>query len=767
VLAQRPTRWLLAAGTTLVFVGLLVFQGLDVARSEGRRTGVEIDQGNAAIAITRVVPGLAADRAGVRQGDEVLWLDGMRTVKVGDWDLAAADFSPDRPVHLTVRRDGRELDLTFTPGAPYPWIRVGTNAVAVLGYLGLVLLVLLQEKRDLRTRLLLLFSLAVAVELVLPIGSIGSYDLLIWVFSGYFLLTGFEIGVELHLAALIPERPDWLRRHRWVVPGFYAFGLSFGGLAAATFLLEDIAGLDPFPWTSGQIEEALLHLALPLWALGVAALLAVPTFSHPQPRKRQQAALVLMGVLPWVLWILVSTMLDQAGVLGNLYWAQTLESLVLLCYPVAVFVAIFRYHLFDIELAVRRSLLYGTLTGALILLFYAALGAGGAIFSQIVQDGGSVWVVAGATLVLGLLFAPLMRSLQRWIDRRLFPERHALRAHLVALASELPSLGKLPLMGDHLVSRISGIFSCRSAALLIADPSADVLSLLAARRPPHGEELDRSLLLPLQDPALVALRRMHRPVPVDAFRDTQPVEEESSVLLQRLELLDGILLVPLMSHDRLVGLLLLGPRVTGQHYRGEELELLDLLSLHVASVFENARLFESATYESLTGLLRREAILEQLDLELQRALRYRRPLTIGLADLDHFKNVNDDHGHLVGDSLLKRIARAIQLSLRTTDAVGRYGGEEFLLVLPETDLRGAQAVAEKVRTAVQGCDLPLEDGDSAAVTISIGLATLDDHRREGYELVTARDLLAAADRSLYRAKGAGRNRVHPLLTRAS
>lgn len=766
MLSPRPVRWLLVTGLTLVFVGLLVYQGLDIARSEGRRVGVAIDQAERSIVLTQVDEGLPADRAGLKEGDRVLSLDGLRTVKVGDWDVAASDFSPHRTVEMVVERDGELLHLQVTPGTPYPWVRVAVNALAVLAYLGLVLLVLVQERRDLRTRLLLLFSLAVAVELVMPVGSIGSPTLLLWVYSSYFLLTGFEIGVELHLAALIPERQGWVRRHPWAIPGFYAAGLGLGGLASATFLAEDILGHDPFPWTSGQIEEVLLHLGLPTWALGVAAILAVPTFTHPEPRRRQQAGLVLTGVLPWVIWILIATLLEEAELFQSFFWAQTIESLALLCYPVAVFVAVVRYRLFDLQVTLRRSLIYGTLTGILILAFYAALGAGGAIFSRFVEGGRSVWAIAGATLVLGLLFAPLARWVQNWIDRRLFPERHALRTHLVTLASELPSLGKLPLMGEHLVSRITSIFGSRSAVLLMADPTADVLSPLAAKRPPHAEELDSSLLLPLQDPALRTLRRLHRPVPVDAIATEGDPDDAERVLERHLGRLDADLVVPLMSQERLVGLLILGPRASGDAYRGEELELLDLLSLHVATVFENSRLFESATYESLTGLLRREAILEKLKLELERARRYRRPLTVGLADLDHFKAVNDRWGHLAGDSLLRRLAGSIGDSLRETDSVGRYGGEEFLLILPETGLDGAQAVAEKVRQAVETCHLGMEDGERASVTVSIGLASLDALRAEAGDMVKARDLLAEADDALYRAKGAGRNRVHPLLKSA-
>jgi diguanylate cyclase (GGDEF)-like protein len=132
-----------------------------------------------------------------------------------------------------------------------------------------------------------------------------------------------------------------------------------------------------------------------------------------------------------------------------------------------------------------------------------------------------------------------------------------------------------------------------------------------------------------------------------------------------------------------------------------------------------------------------------------------------MADLDHFKEVNDRYGHLAGDALLKRIAQVAAGGLRSTDWMGRYGGEEFLLVLPETGMEGACGVAEKIRSLVQKTAVPMEDGSFARVTISVGLATLADLSGQAEERVTARDLIEAADRSLYAAKHGGRNRVHP------
>ena len=135
-----------------------------------------------------------------------------------------------------------------------------------------------------------------------------------------------------------------------------------------------------------------------------------------------------------------------------------------------------------------------------------------------------------------------------------------------------------------------------------------------------------------------------------------------------------------------------------------------------------------------------------------------------MADIDHFKRVNDNYGHLAGDSLLRRVSQVAAGSLRSTDWIGRYGGEELLLVLPETDLEGAAALAEKIRGLVQRTWISTEDGATVRATLSIGLAALAEVREERGEeaRMTARGLIAAADRALYEAKNGGRNRVHPL-----
>jgi diguanylate cyclase (GGDEF)-like protein len=745
-IARASLAWLLLLGV----VSLLLLQGLEAWRSAGRRIGFFPDEGERGFVVTTVTPGEPAAHGGLQPGDLLLAVNGRPVAHRLEYEVAAQEFQRGRPISLRVERDGRTLDLQVVPGIPPRWLLLLVNVAAALGFLSVALLALNLDTGDLRVRLLFAFCAAVAVEIALPINAIGRPLLGATSISAFYLLTGLQVAVELHLASVIPERAGWLRSRPWIVPVYYAIGLGVGFGSWATYMAEEVLGRQWFPWNMGQVDHALQQFGLPVWAFAITLLLAVQALRQSEPRGRQQAGLVLAATIPWMLFVFVTSALERSGIALPV-WIGALETLVLLCYPLAFLAAIFRYHLFDIELVVRRGLIYTTLTGALVLVFYAALGAGGAVFSHLVEGGDSAWVVAGATLLLGLLFAPLRRALHRLIDRRFFPERYELRQRLIALAGELPALGKLPRMGQHLVDRLTSIFLAQSATLLIAHPETGLLRVLASTE----DATESGLLVSPEDPAIQHLRRTARPLP-----GSQLVAHGGVLAHHGLE--PNGLAVPLLNQERLIGVMIVGGKAgASRSYPAEELDLLNLLAHHVATVFENARLFESATYEELTGLLRREAILEQLDRELERALRYNRPLTIAMADLDHFKGINDRYGHLAGDSLLRRVAQVIAGGLRSTDWIGRYGGEEFLLVLPETKMWGAAAVAEKVRSLVQGTMVIMEDGAPARVTISIGLAEIAEIRGPRQEKITSRDLIAAADRSLYEAKNAGRNRVCP------
>ena len=169
---------------------------------------------------------------------------------------------------------------------------------------------------------------------------------------------------------------------------------------------------------------------------------------------------------------------------------------------------------------------------------------------------------------------------------------------------------------------------------------------------------------------------------------------------------------------------------------------------------DNARLEALATTDPLTLLLNRRALVDRLAAEMDRARRYGTVVTLLMIDIDHFKLVNDTHGHLVGDDVLREVAALLQSAVRTVDIVARFGGEEFVVALPETGEEGAIAFAERIRERIASQPFGRAGRAGLTLTASIGVATFPSPRVESTE-----DLFARADEALYRAKADGRNRV--------
>jgi len=165
------------------------------------------------------------------------------------------------------------------------------------------------------------------------------------------------------------------------------------------------------------------------------------------------------------------------------------------------------------------------------------------------------------------------------------------------------------------------------------------------------------------------------------------------------------------------------------------------------------RLAELATVDTLTQIANRRAVEQRLSHEFQRARRYKHPLACMIIDVDHFKAVNDNYGHPVGDKVLIQVAAATRRSVRITDLVGRWGGEEFIVLAPETPANAAAIVANRIRSAILQKTTDKRDEGLPAVTASVGVATTE------LAVGNESELVSRADQALYRAKREGRNRV--------
>jgi diguanylate cyclase (GGDEF)-like protein len=308
--------------------------------------------------------------------------------------------------------------------------------------------------------------------------------------------------------------------------------------------------------------------------------------------------------------------------------------------------------------------------------------------------------------------------------------------------------GRVPVRGGDEIARLARTFNA------MADQLQARLEELSAERRRLRDSIARmgEALAATHDQD--ALLRVIAEAARDATNASGAIVVTESAVVEVGEIGDSAdeLEVQLTVNDGVVGTIAL----YGEGFDEESTAAAQSFAAHAAVALENADLHRivelQAIEDALTGLPNRRRCEEFLVLEVARSERYETELSIALCDLDRFKAINDRHGHAVGDLVLKEAAACLRHELRDLDLVGRWGGEEFVLVLPHTGSAGAVVTIERIREALSRRTVPASDGAAIAVTGSFGVAEL----RPGMSVAA---LLQAADEALYAAKAAGRNRV--------
>jgi diguanylate cyclase (GGDEF)-like protein len=235
-----------------------------------------------------------------------------------------------------------------------------------------------------------------------------------------------------------------------------------------------------------------------------------------------------------------------------------------------------------------------------------------------------------------------------------------------------------------------------------------------------------------------------------------PRRREQGIPEILLEVGDGpeteLLRLPLVFEEHLLGILW----VWGKGITKSDLPILSIFAKQIGSSLERARLFQEvqslALIDPLTGLQNRRSLFELGRVEFARSCRTDRPFSCLMLDVDHFKQLNDSYGHPAGDQVLRQVAECARRSIRDVDLIGRYGGEEFVVFLPETDLVTALLVAERLRAAMENTPIKIADRE-LQVTVSVGVSRKDENTSQ------LETLIARADQALYVAKHRGRNQV--------
>jgi diguanylate cyclase (GGDEF)-like protein len=251
--------------------------------------------------------------------------------------------------------------------------------------------------------------------------------------------------------------------------------------------------------------------------------------------------------------------------------------------------------------------------------------------------------------------------------------------------------------------------------------------------------------------AMVVKNRHHLPYKGD-FDAQQQVLFTSKISLPDMR---SVLVLPLVVREDVIGTLALAAKRTsafGDSVRPTLQVLANQLAVALSNARAVARLEQMATTDGLTGCLNKRAFLDELENKLKSAERFKKKLSLLVTDIDHFKNVNDTYGHATGDVVIKELGAILLRMKRETDAVARFGGEEFCILCEETDTEGALQLAERVRQELEATLFPTELG-KLRVTGSIGVATYPK------DASTSGGLFEITDKALYAAKRSGRNKV--------
>ncbi|MBI3729346.1 MAG: sensor domain-containing diguanylate cyclase [Burkholderiales bacterium] len=225
----------------------------------------------------------------------------------------------------------------------------------------------------------------------------------------------------------------------------------------------------------------------------------------------------------------------------------------------------------------------------------------------------------------------------------------------------------------------------------------------------------------------------------------------------------SIAIIPMRRQGRLIGCLNLGSFKADRFQPNMATDFIERLGSIIAICLENVINNERLTYigltDPLTNVSNRRYVEQRMLEEIARARRQRYSIACMYLDIDFFKQINDRYGHQGGDDVLKEVAKRIKDELRLSDTLGRFGGEEFVVVLVNTNLHDAIQVAERIRKSIAGQDFVLSEAGTCQATISIGLTTIDENTNYDDASSIARDLVLRADRALYQAKNGGRNQV--------
>ncbi len=519
------------------------------------------------------------------------------------------------------------------------------------------------------------------------------------------------------------------------------------------FAICNIMGLivDKAYLEAGDFNYSLGPLATPfallggLYILNSSVLLIKEGFKNPQSFWSNRLVYPSVGSI----LMLVGSVLNLIPTVGKYpvdITANTINAF-LLAY------AIYKYHFLNISITIRKGLVYSILTalltGSYLLIVY--------LLEMVIRlrlRYSTLIVALPMAIIVSIIFDPLKNWLRVKIDKAIFGEQYDYRETLKKFSRIMISLLDLDRLAESTLDLLTKAFQISSGSLLLLDTDNNfyIHSNIGI-----NQDIARGIRLDKTSPIVNWLSQQEEPLLDWKVMENLP---EFKGLWERekedLKDLNTGLLVGIKMQRELIGILILSEKTSGVPFTDEDLELLLMLANEAAVAINNAitysRARNQAIKDELTKLYNFRYFHEYLDKKIARANKEQKKLSVIFMDIDLFKAYNDIFGHLAGDQALIKFAHAVLEAIRSSDIAARYGGDEFAVILPETDTTQALEIAERIRKNVRKY-FPGTGVENELLTVSIGVASYPEHSE------TKQQLLSNADQALYEAKHSGRNKV--------
>jgi diguanylate cyclase (GGDEF)-like protein len=548
----------------------------------------------------------------------------------------------------------------------------------------------------------------------------------------------------------------------WTLLAYYHFVRSYTNKPAGIGLYVGYALLVPFAalCLSGYVVqysyviEGVLHhdLGISLYLIGAVSLIFIVAVifqlsqkyrSSIDPLDRNRTMYLIAGwgiLVAFTYTNLIETIsglsLDHIGNLAN---------------AVIISYAILRYQLFNIRLVARRALTYFVSTLCLVGIIFGAISVRNHFLSE--QPSYVISLLGSAlALLLVLLARPIMRFFQELVDRFFYRETYEYRQTLLRFSSKMGNILNLNELASEMLPAVTKALGITRAELLFEDMNSGDFTTQFTY-PENKEGVTEELKFNVDNPIVAWLEKEASPLDLKQLDNTPELKGLWQAERESLTAFNLELLCPIKSGGGLIGILALGKKQRGNLYSHEDIELVMNIARQASNLIENAQLYAQATIrantDGLTGLYNHRHFHERLEQEIARGSRFGSMFSLIMLDIDLFKAYNDIYGHLAGDDVLRRIGRYIESSVRSIDLAFRYGGEEFAIILPETQMDDAYRVSERIRKTIES----KTSSKAMPITISLGIATWPT------DGVMKEEIIGCADAALYRAKQAGRNRT--------